>query len=813
MTFVKGMLILRITRVGRVRQYMPFCIFPYESLRMRESIDGVVKIESWNQADALGWIVFTIFLAQQDMRKSVRWATPEHELGKYVKTAAANLGGGYYYTYAVSHLSKIKDVVAQLPNNACLGFTHCLRDETEGPLYTLSTARDANAVTRTSSCFGVRPNLRMPFLLDIDRSAEFHFTNATEGIDLLRDKLPFTRNIDIQVMPSSTSGLNGEYKAFHGYAELPRGFDLDRIREIAKTQSFESEHGGGYVAFSSRGSPRYLGILDFMVLFPSRIVYCRPADIDDGMSFQYPDDAFEFFPALDPTAPIVPDGHEWVSSEIRAERRRAELWEAQKSAAAETFHLWACARAEARSGHPQGSDEYRKALAQLSAQYAKLRADKVFLQLKTDTVQMSDGTVHMWETVIANASVFNGRNCNDPIDNDREDGRIDHATLFVRNGIITIKSHASSILYTIRLVAEIEDGASKLIKVNDYLQQEHKSLWLIKDWLPMTGFAIIAGQPSAGKSHIALELCYCLSAQVPFLGMRVRKQVPVAYVALEGIGGLPGRLRGIAAKYSLEHYPDTFYLRTATLTLTSDSEVDALAEDLIANGVQEGVVIIDTMAQAAGNVDENSSEGMGKLIKAAQYVQEKTKGLVVFVAHLGKDISRGVRGHGSLMGALDAQWDVMRDIKVMGSATKPPVYEKTRTLVNYKVKEALDSQQIKFTLEQHVFGVDEYGDQDIGVSIKHVQSSEVEWTDVENVKEDLNEIACENELKELCKLLLSSKEPIPWSSIKHELSNSAMFMSEIPVEKLRHKLCKKLLKKWMDDKFISYDELDRVTLL
>lgn len=86
--------------------------------------------------------------------------------------------------------------------------------------------------------------------------------------------------------------------------------------------------------------------------------------------------------------------------------------------------------------------------------------------------------------------------------------------------------------------------------------------------------------------------------------------------------------------------------------------VKALAEATIARLGKGAVVFVDTLNQASPGGDENSSETMGNIIANAQLLSSLVEGLVVLVHHSGKDTAKGLRGHSSLMAAMDAVIEV-----------------------------------------------------------------------------------------------------------------------------------------------------------
>jgi hypothetical protein len=83
-----------------------------------------------------------------------------------------------------------------------------------------------------------------------------------------------------------------------------------------------------------------------------------------------------------------------------------------------------------------------------------------------------------------------------------------------------------------------------------------------------------------------------------------------------------------------------------------------LVRDLRALGFARGVLVIDTMAEANGGIDENSAEQMGAAIAAVKALVENLECLVIVVHHAGKDPTKGLRGHSSLLAALDTVIEV-----------------------------------------------------------------------------------------------------------------------------------------------------------
>ena len=69
-------------------------------------------------------------------------------------------------------------------------------------------------------------------------------------------------------------------------------------------------------------------------------------------------------------------------------------------------------------------------------------------------------------------------------------------------------------------------------------------------------------------------------------------------------------------------------------------------------------VFVDTLNCAIAGGNENDSEAMGALIVGADSVRLQTGAAVFLVHHMGKDDTRGARGHSSLKAALDTEIEI-----------------------------------------------------------------------------------------------------------------------------------------------------------
>lgn len=181
--------------------------------------------------------------------------------------------------------------------------------------------------------------------------------------------------------------------------------------------------------------------------------------------------------------------------------------------------------------------------------------------------------------------------------------------------------------------------------------------WRVRGVLPQEGIAAVYGPPACGKSFLALDLLTAIAAGGSWFGYRV-KTAPVLYIGLEGEAGIAQRVRAHQSRYgTAEHM--RFLL--APLDLRRPQDRADIVSATRAAGLAGGVLCIDTLAASAPGMDENASADMGEVIAGLKELQTALGGLVLAVHHTGKDASKGLRGHSSLLGALDCAIEVTRN--------------------------------------------------------------------------------------------------------------------------------------------------------
>lgn len=216
--------------------------------------------------------------------------------------------------------------------------------------------------------------------------------------------------------------------------------------------------------------------------------------------------------------------------------------------------------------------------------------------------------------------------------------------------------------------------------------------WLVKNVLPAQGLAQVYGASQSGKSFLTLDMACAVAEGRDWFGFRVR-QAPVCYLALEGEAGFKLRTQAWC-KHQGRHLPDQFFMvMQQPFQINEQRDVLDLAQAIPLGAL----TVVDTQNRAAPAADENSSKDMGEILRGAKTIADITKGVVLLIAHTGKDDSKGVRGHSSQLAAMDASIVVRRN-------------SNSRSWTLVKSKEGSDGDEHSFKLNVVDLGTDTDGD-------------------------------------------------------------------------------------------------------
>lgn len=214
--------------------------------------------------------------------------------------------------------------------------------------------------------------------------------------------------------------------------------------------------------------------------------------------------------------------------------------------------------------------------------------------------------------------------------------------------------------------------------------------YIVEDLFETETLGLIFGDPGCGKSFLAVDLALSVASGTRFHGRAVR-QGSVFFIAGEGHNGLARRFAAWskARDVPLAGVPMFKSERAAQfLDGASAKAVADAVEALAGHHGQPALIIIDTLARNFGAGDENNTKDMSEFVAAIDDLKARFPGSsVLIVHHSGHAEKQRARGAVALKGALDAEYRVELEGKLM-------------RLVNTKMKDAEPPRDVHFQFEQ-----------------------------------------------------------------------------------------------------------------
>jgi hypothetical protein len=179
------------------------------------------------------------------------------------------------------------------------------------------------------------------------------------------------------------------------------------------------------------------------------------------------------------------------------------------------------------------------------------------------------------------------------------------------------------------------------------LTAEHVPIdWLVENILERGSLNLLFGEPSAGKSLIALDWAFCTAGGIAWHGWRTQ-QVDVVIVAGEGHVGIKRRLKALELKYN-QKAPERLFISQRPAQLSDPVNAQWVADSIKAKCTNPGLVIIDTLHRNMDG-DENSSQDIDVFIRPLGAA-------VLTVHHSGHGAKDRSRGSSSIRAAMDGEF-------------------------------------------------------------------------------------------------------------------------------------------------------------
>ena len=214
-----------------------------------------------------------------------------------------------------------------------------------------------------------------------------------------------------------------------------------------------------------------------------------------------------------------------------------------------------------------------------------------------------------------------------------------------------------------------------------------KGNWIVKQWIPGTGLGCLYGDPGSGKTFAAADLGLHIATEMNWQDNRTNSG-KVAYLAMESGTRFQNRILAWC-DYHGKKQPENFIYTPTTIDLRrSEAGAEQIIESLKDSGVK--VVIIDTLSRALAGGNENSPEDMMAFVNSCDRIWKELNCFVLIIHHVGKDSAKGMRGHSSLLGAIDTELQL-----------------KDKTITLLKQRDGQDGLFKFFDLEVKEIGTDE----------------------------------------------------------------------------------------------------------
>jgi RecA-family ATPase len=177
---------------------------------------------------------------------------------------------------------------------------------------------------------------------------------------------------------------------------------------------------------------------------------------------------------------------------------------------------------------------------------------------------------------------------------------------------------------------------------------------LIEGVFDVGAMSALVGASGAYKTSIAVDWAGHLGTGVPWRGHSVRKGVAL-YLAVEGGRGIAERFEAWRQHKGINADDGDVYLIPEPIDLAhGDVDTKLLLERIASIGPVD-FIVADTLSRSLAGGDENSSKDMGGFVRNCDLIRSETGAHICVLHHLGKDESRGARGHSLLKAALDTE--------------------------------------------------------------------------------------------------------------------------------------------------------------
>jgi len=214
---------------------------------------------------------------------------------------------------------------------------------------------------------------------------------------------------------------------------------------------------------------------------------------------------------------------------------------------------------------------------------------------------------------------------------------------------------------------QAQDWATHQTLFSDILSRPRPE-WLIEGMLPQGSIVYVVGLESTAKSWVVQSWMASIATGRAWMNRDVI-QGSVAYLALEG------NPRFIVERFKAWELFHKVQIDERNIPLFENFNMNKPSDlENLLEGVRAGVslVVIDTLAKFAGEVNMNNKHEVTPIVKFAQDIVRESGGTtsVVIVAHTTKGGDTGVAGSGEFNASSDLTWEMTKRGKSFKATAK-----------------------------------------------------------------------------------------------------------------------------------------------
>ena len=184
--------------------------------------------------------------------------------------------------------------------------------------------------------------------------------------------------------------------------------------------------------------------------------------------------------------------------------------------------------------------------------------------------------------------------------------------------------------------------------------------YLVDELIPLRGIVLVWGKRKCLKSFWTYDLCFHIARCPEYRGRTIQTGGAVVYCAFEGAHGYKKRAEALRRYHEVPDSEDVpLYLVPGRANMIKEHPllIAAVREQLM--GELPRTVVLDTLNKSLVG-SESKDVDMSAYIVAAEALRDAFDCVVIIIHHCGYDETHP-RGHTSLTGAVDAEFEVVRE--------------------------------------------------------------------------------------------------------------------------------------------------------